>query len=405
MVFLTLADIEQHLNIVFSDKISDKIEILSIFNGTYVETEDTFKNKYILIMLGVYYQDIVKDYVAMEKYYLMAIDLGSSNAMFNLAHYQSITKNYVAMEKYLLMAIDLGDVNAMFNLGDYHQGVTRNYVAMEKYYLMAIDQGNSGAMSNLGYYYFRTDINYVKMEKYLLMAIELNNDYAMCYLGEYHRNITRNYKEMEKYYLMALDLGNIDIIYKLNGYYDRDKVKLFNFLDLHYESKNIHNEMFLNIYNELLQQETVITYIKSNIDKCLEHKIFLNEYLYNKYVIINTKCMDTYVTDFTIYANIGDISKEYYVHSLVLNSAYFSNLIDGDFRKCKQVTMYPLSFHVIELLLKYLYLNELDYKNIDTDDMESLKSLADEFQFTTLYNAIKWINKLSIHVPIHFIDW
>jgi hypothetical protein len=56
--------------------------------------------------------------------------------------------------------------------------------------------------------------------------------------------------------------------------------------------------------------------------------------------------------------------------------------------------MYPLSFHVIDLLLKYLYLNELDYENIDDEDMESLRLLADEFQFTTLYNAVIWIQKL-----------
>ena len=57
------------------------------------------------------------------------------------------------MEKYYLMAIELGHVDAMSNLGAYHYNVTKNYAEMEKYYLMAIELGNAIAMSNLKCYH------------------------------------------------------------------------------------------------------------------------------------------------------------------------------------------------------------------------------------------------------------
>ena len=103
--------------------------------------------------LGVDYY-LEKDYVNMEKYYMLAVGDGDSNAMVNLGrYYQNEKKDYINMEKYYMMAIDYGETCAMYNIGVYYQNEKKDYANMEKYYMMAIDNGDSDAMFNLGLYY------------------------------------------------------------------------------------------------------------------------------------------------------------------------------------------------------------------------------------------------------------
>jgi len=57
------------------------------------------------------------------------------------------------MEKYYIMAIEKGNTDAMNNLGFYHHKITKNYDLMKKYYMMAIEKGHSKAMHNFKYYH------------------------------------------------------------------------------------------------------------------------------------------------------------------------------------------------------------------------------------------------------------
>ena len=135
--------------------------ILDIYNGNgknIVHNDSTIYN-----VLGNYHHEVTKNYPEMEKYYLMAIDLGNSNAMSNYADYHHmVTKNYLEMEKYYLMAINLGNDLAMHNYAHYHQYITKNYIEMEKYYLMAIDLGDSDAMTSYADYHYNIK-NYTEM--------------------------------------------------------------------------------------------------------------------------------------------------------------------------------------------------------------------------------------------------
>jgi len=56
------------------------------------------------------------------------------------------------MKKYYLMAIDGGDSDGMYNLGYYYHFVEENYSEMKKYYLMAIEEDNMNARSRLQEY-------------------------------------------------------------------------------------------------------------------------------------------------------------------------------------------------------------------------------------------------------------
>ena len=57
------------------------------------------------------------------------------------------------MKKYYLMAINKGDSDAMYNLGLYYEYVEKDYEQMKKYYLMAIDKNNFTGMNQLENYY------------------------------------------------------------------------------------------------------------------------------------------------------------------------------------------------------------------------------------------------------------
>ena len=72
--------------------------------------------------------------------------------MFNLGNYYKEITNYELMKKYYLMAIDKGHVDAMFNLGYYYETYEKDYKSMKKYYLMAINKDNNKPLLNLGDY-------------------------------------------------------------------------------------------------------------------------------------------------------------------------------------------------------------------------------------------------------------
>ena len=96
-----------------------------------------------------------------------SIDSSNSSYLFFIGRYhKDITRNYSEMEKYYLMAIEEGDSNAMNNLGYYHQNITKNYSEMEKYYLMAIEKGSKHTINILKKYYDNIEPDIVKKIQY-----------------------------------------------------------------------------------------------------------------------------------------------------------------------------------------------------------------------------------------------
>lgn len=84
-----------------------------------------------------------------EKYYMMSIEQGNDDAMFNLGTYYYINKkNYELMKKYYLMAIEKDNCNAMFYLGEYYEHIEKNYYFMTKYYMMTIEKYNMISFEN-----------------------------------------------------------------------------------------------------------------------------------------------------------------------------------------------------------------------------------------------------------------
>ena len=132
-------------------EILEKAIDLYYMNNYYKIDDDTPENKYeceskvtrVLDVIGNYYDSLV--YPTEEtknniiKYYSLAIDRGSINAMFNLGHYYYECNDYDKMLKYYLMAIELGDIDTMYDLSIYYQSI-KDFDNMRKYYLMALEE-------------------------------------------------------------------------------------------------------------------------------------------------------------------------------------------------------------------------------------------------------------------------
>jgi TPR repeat protein len=76
------------------------------------------------------------------KYYLLAIERGSMNAMFNLGHYYYECNDYENMFNYYYMSVALGDIDTMFELAIYYQKI-KDFDNMRKYYVMALEESEN----------------------------------------------------------------------------------------------------------------------------------------------------------------------------------------------------------------------------------------------------------------------
>ena len=119
-------------------------------------------------------------------------------------YYQFKMKNYPMMKKYYLMVIELGDDDAMYNLGLYYETIEKDYQMMKKYYLMAIEKGNSYAMINLKNCYKN---NILKLYTILEKSVNKENIYIQQLISEY-----KKHKNVIKY------LNKIKIFKNLNNY-------------------------------------------------------------------------------------------------------------------------------------------------------------------------------------------
>ena len=159
---LSMKEINSKYNVIFNKEYEELFDIIiQIFNNKMNLDNYDLSNSKILNILGIYYEKVEKDYVQTIKYYRMAINLGNTDAMNNLACYYKKEKDYVQAIQYYQMASELDNTNAMCNLARYYNE-KENYVQAIQYYQMAIKLGNSTAMNNLAYHYEKKEKDYVQ---------------------------------------------------------------------------------------------------------------------------------------------------------------------------------------------------------------------------------------------------
>ncbi len=93
--------------------------MLELFNNNIYDSNTT--DSYMLNLIGLYYQNKIKDYEMMKKYYLKAIELGCGIAANNLGdYYRFQLQDFELMEKYYLKAIELSYNQGLENLEDFY---------------------------------------------------------------------------------------------------------------------------------------------------------------------------------------------------------------------------------------------------------------------------------------------
>ena len=102
------------------------IKIFNEYNITYIQMNDDMINK----IYNLFKNDIFYNPENGDEYKFLGL------------YYENIKKDYEKAEKYYLMAIEKGNVDAMNNLGIYYYNIKKDYEKAEKYYLMAIEKGN-----------------------------------------------------------------------------------------------------------------------------------------------------------------------------------------------------------------------------------------------------------------------
>ena len=126
---ITKFDINININIKFNDD-DDKELFVEIMNGNFNKDYNykNITNSTILCYIGKYYQIIKKDYDEMKKYYLMAIQKGHIDSMYNLVdYYQNIEKNYDEMKKYYSTEIKKSNHNFIDNVSNYYKDTEKIY--------------------------------------------------------------------------------------------------------------------------------------------------------------------------------------------------------------------------------------------------------------------------------------
>lgn len=160
-----------------------------IINNKHHDSQFYFYLGKYFYRMGIYYKRR-NNFKKMKKYYLKAIELGESDAMFALGFYYNERLKYEKMKKYYLLAIQYGHSNAMNILAQYYQYIETNYDLMKRYYLMAINLGDFVAMRNLARHYYERIGDREQAKYYFLLAAAS----APEYLREYY------YKSLENFY-------------------------------------------------------------------------------------------------------------------------------------------------------------------------------------------------------------
>ena len=389
--------------------------LLKVFNK---DNNLDFEDSNVLWLKGDFQKYLEFDEGTRIEYLIKAVSKGNTNAMHSLGlyycyeqgnvpegvyyifqaaklnHIESLleacnwVKDFKISKNYLIQAINLGSSEAIIKLADLYKD-NLDYINMKKYYLMAIDLGSGYSAYQLGKYYQKEslksrshNLDYIFLTdsfcQYYLEAVRLNYFRAAIDLGKFYEDSF--YIKSEEYYLIGL-INSYNYSYFLNINIHRNKLSIYKIVE--------KSSLPSKLYEELFKDIEVFRYLTSKIDFPKTNKIFKT--LYYKYIINNIECKDNYITDFKILID----NSQYFIHSLILDSQYFENLIDGQFQCKKEVSM-GYDKDTIDILLKYLYLGEFEYQKLSEANIENLLSLADEFMFDKLKENCEIILKLTL---------
>ncbi len=220
-LFIGIHEISELYNLEFDKFSLEKYikQIILIFNN-----KNFNKNKYnladsnILIIIGLYYMYVKKDYDNGIEYLKKSANLNNTIAMIQLGQFYKINDNYDLAKEYFIKAMELKNCEAIYKLGCMYEHKLLDMEMAIYYYKLATENGNIQAMNDLGYYYqFR---NFEVAEKYYLMAIENNNINSYSNLAYCYEKILNDYDKAKKYYELGAKFGDTSAMNNFGYYYE-----------------------------------------------------------------------------------------------------------------------------------------------------------------------------------------
>lgn len=258
--------------------------------------------------------------------------------------------------------LDLENKWVNYLLGDYYQSYYEyNPDKSKEYFEKSLKLGNKEA-----YYKLLSieaiDFTYKNSYEIFLTLIKANDIRGLKIILN-HLNLDPNFGEIES------DASKFIGLYILKSNYDLD----LNML-------NIFRPYFNNLYEFLKlkhkQTSEVLSIFKYHHNHN-ENKFSI--FLYDKYVKDNQHVSKGYITDFKFIVN----DKEYFVHSMVLHSEYFLNLIDNEnFGHEMEITL-DCSEETIIQFIRFLYTDDID-KDLDNEIYDELFEISDYFNYDDL---------------------
>ncbi len=158
--------------------------------------------------LGVYYDEIEKDYPKAIEWYMKSANLGNKNAMNNLGvYYKDIEKDYPKAIEWFIKSANLGNTTSMNNLGVYYDEIEKDYPKAIEWYMKSANLGNSKAMNNLKNIDIKEDFyDYV----YELILQQEGTDIKNILINKLPSLYIFNKKEEENNYIKSIKNQGID---------------------------------------------------------------------------------------------------------------------------------------------------------------------------------------------------
>jgi TPR repeat protein len=188
-----------------------------------------------------------------EKYYLLAIEKGQVNALYNLANLYADKKEYKNAEKYYLKAIEKGHFEALNNLALVYLEQGKDKEA-EVYFLKSIGRADLNARYNLANLYFKQG-KLENAEKYYLEAIEEGHINALNHLANLY-SIQNFNDKAEKFYLQAIEKNNVGALNNLasvNYVLNQKKRDALNYINRYWATNKdligLKNVILIEIWN------------------------------------------------------------------------------------------------------------------------------------------------------------
>ena len=181
------------------------------------------KNEIKYYLLGMLYENEIKDLDQAEKHYLLALKTTESGKALNRLGviYQNKGK-FKKAEKYFLAAHDTKDKEAAMRLGFLYFIEFENFKKARKYFEIAAKTGFDDAISMLGFVNKELR-NYEIAEKCFLKAIKKGDETVIVPLARLYQNNLDDLKKSEKYYKLGVKNKIPEAAHELAHFYDEYK--------------------------------------------------------------------------------------------------------------------------------------------------------------------------------------